>query len=87
MAALHTPAFTAVLQGDNCQLRENPVPADVHIVHAPHLCVAEYLRLCPVTLQTKVRKEFTIIEKAPTWAFSWLKAPTSTGIVSFKTLL
>ena len=50
MAALHTPAFTAVLQGDNCQVRENTVPVDVHIVRAPHLCVAEYLRLCPVKM-------------------------------------
>ena len=27
-------------------------------------------------LQTKVRKNFTIMEKAPTWAFTWLKAST-----------
>ena len=36
-------------------------------------------------LQTKVRKDFTITEKAPTRAFFWLKAPTSAVI--FKTLL
>ena len=29
-----------------------------------------------VELQTKVREDFTIAEKAPTKAFSWLKAPT-----------
>ena len=29
---------------------------------------------CIVELQTKVRKDFTITEKAPTRAFSWLKA-------------
>ena len=34
---------------------------------------------------TKVRDDFTITEKTPTRAFSWLKAPTSTFI--FKTLL
>ena len=28
--------------------------------------------------QTKVRKDFTIMEKAPTRAFAWLKVPTST---------
>ena len=31
------------------------------------------------------REVFTITEKAPTWAFSWLKAPTSAS--TFKTLL
>ena len=35
--------------------------------------------------QTKVRKDFTITEKAPTRAFSWLKAPTRA--FTFKTLL
>ena len=29
-----------------------------------------------VELQTKVREDFTIAERAPTKAFSWLKAPT-----------
>ena len=29
-----------------------------------------------VELQIKVREDFTIMEKAPTRAFSWLKAPT-----------
>ena len=38
-----------------------------------------------VELQTKVREDFTITEKAPTRAFPWLKAPTS--IFTFKTLL
>ena len=33
----------------------------------------------------KVREDFTITEKAPTRAFSWLKAPTSA--FTFKTLL
>ena len=37
-----------------------------------------------VEVQTKVREDFTITEKAHTWAFSWLKAPTST--FTFKTL-
>ena len=32
-----------------------------------------------------VREDFTITEKAPTRAFSWLKAPTSA--FTFKTLL
>ena len=36
-------------------------------------------------LQTKARKDFTIMEKASTRIFSWLKAPTST--FTFKTLL
>ena len=34
---------------------------------------------------TKVREDFTITEKAPTGAFSWLKAPTSAFTI--KTLL
>ena len=34
-------------------------------------------------LQMKVRDDFTITEKAPTRAFFWLKAPTST--FTFKT--
>ena len=34
-------------------------------------------------LQTKVREDFTMTEKAPTRAFSWLKSPTST--FTFKT--
>ena len=33
----------------------------------------------------KVREDFTITERAPTWTFSWLKAPT--GAFTFKTLL
>ena len=36
-------------------------------------------------LQTEVHEDFTITEKAPTRAFSWLKAPTSA--FTFKTLL
>ena len=36
-------------------------------------------------VQTINRRSFTITEKAPTMAFSWLKAPTST--FTFKTLL
>ena len=42
------------------------------------------LHLYLLELQTKVPEDFTITEKAPTRAFSWLKAPTSTFI--FKTL-
>ena len=38
-----------------------------------------------VELQTNVREDFTITEKAPTRAFSWLKAPTSA--FTFKTLV
>ena len=38
----------------------------------PHI-----LTRCLVELQTKVREYFTITEKAPTRAFSLLKAPTS----------
>ena len=38
-----------------------------------------------VELQAKVSKDCTITEKAPTRAFSWLKAPT--GAFTFKTLL
>ena len=33
----------------------------------------------------KVREDFTITEKAPTWAFSWLKVATTA--FTFKTLL
>ena len=39
----------------------------------------------PFEPQTKVRDDFTITEKTPTMAFSWLKAPTST--FTFKILL
>ena len=38
-----------------------------------------------VELQTNLREDFTITEKAPTWAFSWLEALTST--FTYKTLL
>ena len=31
----------------------------------------------PAELQTKVREDFTIMEKTPTMAFSWFKAPTT----------
>ena len=41
--------------------------------------------LWTLELQTKVREHFTILEKAPTRAFTWLKAPTSA--FTFKTLL
>ena len=35
-------------------------------------------RIAPAQkLQTEVREDFTISEKAPTWAFSWLKVTTS----------
>ena len=36
-------------------------------------------------LQTNLCEDFTITEKAPTWVFSWLKAPTSA--FTFKALL
>ena len=41
---------------------------------------------CGITLelQTKVREDFASTEKAPTWAFSWLKVPYSA--FTFKTL-
>ena len=39
----------------------------------------------PFEPQTKVRDVFTITEKTPTMAFSWLKAPTNT--FTFKILL
>ena len=35
------------------------------------------LALLEAELQTKVRNDFTILQEAPTTAFSWLKAPTS----------
>ena len=38
-----------------------------------------------VELQTRVREDFTIMEKAPIRAFSWLKAATT--VFTFKTLL
>ena len=38
-----------------------------------------------IELETNLREDFTIMEKTPTRAFSWLKAPT--GVFSFKTLL
>ena len=31
---------------------------------------------CKLELQTKILKDFTIMEKAPNRALSWLKAPT-----------
>ena len=34
------------------------------------------LTACLLEPQTVVRKDFTNMEKAPTWAFSWLDAPT-----------
>ena len=37
----------------------------------------EHRSVLAVVLKTKVREYFTITEKAPTRAFSWLKAPTS----------
>ena len=39
----------------------------------------------PLELQTEVHEDFTITEKAPTRAFSWLKAPTIA--FTFETLL
>ena len=33
-----------------------------------------------VEFQTKVREDFTITEKVPSRAFSWLKAPTHTKL-------
>ena len=30
-------------------------------------------------LQMKVHDDFTLMEKTPTWSFSWLKAPTVTN--------
>ena len=38
---------------------------------------------CAVELQTNLRKDFTITEKAPTRAFSWLKALTSAFTFTF----
>ena len=42
-------------------------------------------KVSPLELQTKVDEDLTIKEKAPTRAFSWLKAPTKT--FTFKTQL
>ena len=41
--------------------------------------------ITPDTAPLIINKDFTITEKAPTRAFSWLKAPTSA--FTFKTLL
>ena len=40
--------------------------------------------LCLIELQTKVREDFKIMEKASSRAFSWLKVPTNA--FTFKTL-
>ena len=54
---------------------------------ASAICRCRLLAVAPLLLelQTKIRKDFRIIEKAHTRAFSWLKAPTSA--FTFKTLL
>ena len=43
------------------------------------------IKLCSLEIQTKDIRRFVITEKAPTRAFSWLKAVTTT--FTFKTLL
>ena len=52
----------------------------VSIGNNPHLGSAHRIEL-----ETKVFKDFTITEKAPTKAFSWLKAPTIS--LTFKNLI
>ena len=70
------------------QLLMSPVPPSdpdsvqtcrLRRVWCPAACV------CRLELQTKVPEDFTITEKVPTRAFSWLKVPTSA--FTFKTLL
>ena len=41
------------------------------------LCHKQESAGCQLELHTKVREYFTITEKTPTRAFSWLKVPTS----------
>ena len=58
-----------------------------HISHhfTSHNCWQTFSLTFLLQLQTKVREDFTIKEKVPTGAFSWLKAPTSASFM-FKTL-
>ena len=63
------------------------LPANFHLMQKKlfdtYTSAASY---CQLELQTKnIRTHFTIMEKAPTRVFSWLKAPTSA--FTFKTLL
>ena len=52
----------------------------------PHIATGHTLAIrAPDEGYPKVSEDFTIMEKAPTRAFSWLKVPTST--LTFKTLL
>ena len=61
---------------------------EVLCVHGWGTMTTAQLPTCsPLELQTKVREDFTITEKASTRAYSWLKAPLSTSALSFKTLL
>ena len=69
------------VHGDTEQLVRNPRARQYP---AP----SSFTAFTPVTkagAQTKVRKDFTITEKAPTRAFSWLKVANTT--FTFKTLL
>ena len=77
MVQIHPPA----------QLLMSPVPPSdpdsvqtcrLRRVWCPAACV------CRLELQMKVPEDFTITEKVPTRAFSWLKVPTNT--LTLKTL-
>ena len=46
--------------------------------------MGDIVTLCRLELETKVREDFTIMETAPTRAFSLLKAPTK--IITYRQL-
>ena len=54
------------------------------VLHHLHHLLGAPGELLLLESYSKVREDFTITEKAPTRAFSWLKAPTSA--FTFKTL-
>ena len=60
---------------------EYPAKSRTNNKHPSWLSEKTVLRIrpvpCAVELSTKVREDFTITEKVPTVAFSWLKVPTS----------
>ena len=76
------PGHGAPGPGSPMSVRSGLVPSSPYLTmrpHPHHLHHQQYIQVqSKLELQTEVREDLTITEKAPTGVFCWLKGPTST---------
>ena len=85
-ASLRGAVRTLGLEVSGCREEDRLVAAVLALYLTRSLVTSGYVRLVyTIELETNLREDFAITEKAPTRVFSWLKALTNAS--TFKTIL